>query len=128
MRSPAMLSVPMNPRLPNLPLTPCLSPSDSPPRSAWAKRGRERVAAGRVRRFRGARRILTALALLLSAVGAAAQGTAFTYQGQLQNNGSPASGTYNLQFFLYTNSTGGMHIAGPVETMGCSSPTGCSPC
>jgi hypothetical protein len=26
-----------------------------------------------------------------------AQGTAFTYQGQLQNNGAPASGTCNLQ-------------------------------
>jgi hypothetical protein len=27
-----------------------------------------------------------------------AQGTAFTYQGQLQNNGAPANGTYDLQF------------------------------
>ncbi len=43
-----------------------------------------------------------------------AQGTAFTYQGQLQNNGSPASGTYNLQFTLYTNATGGTASAGPV--------------
>ena len=32
-----------------------------------------------------------------------AQGTAFTYQGQLQNNGSPASGTYNLTFTLFNN-------------------------
>jgi hypothetical protein len=43
-----------------------------------------------------------------------AQGTAFTYQGQLQNSGSPANGTYNLQFLLYTNSAGGTPIAGPV--------------
>jgi hypothetical protein len=43
-----------------------------------------------------------------------AQGTAFTYQGQLQNNGSPASGTYNLTFSLYTNSTSGTAVAGPV--------------
>ena len=45
---------------------------------------------------------------------ALAQGTAFTYQGQLQSSGSPANGTYNLQFLLYTNSAGGTPIAGPV--------------
>jgi hypothetical protein len=43
-----------------------------------------------------------------------AQGTAFTYQGQLQNNSSPANGTYNLTFSLYTNSTSGTAVAGPV--------------
>ncbi|MGO8839215.1 MAG: hypothetical protein ACLQAH_09030 [Limisphaerales bacterium] len=43
-----------------------------------------------------------------------AQGTAFTYQGQLQNNGSPASGTYNLAFSLFNTNTGGVAIAGPV--------------
>jgi len=43
-----------------------------------------------------------------------AQGTAFTYQGRLQNNGSPASGTYNLTFTLFTNNTGGTAVAGPV--------------
>ena len=43
-----------------------------------------------------------------------AQGTAFTYQGQLQNNGSPASGTYNLTFTLFTNNVGGTAVAGPV--------------
>src|SRR5208337_1629194 len=53
---------------------------------------------------------------LLSAIFemAFAQGTAFTYQGQLQNNGSLASGTFNLQFTLYTNSAGGTAVAGPV--------------
>jgi hypothetical protein len=35
-----------------------------------------------------------------------AESTAFTYQGQLQNNGSPANGTYNFTFSLYTNSSG----------------------
>jgi hypothetical protein len=43
-----------------------------------------------------------------------AQGTAFTYQGQLQNNGGLASGTYNLTFSLYTNRTSGTAVAGPV--------------
>ena len=47
-----------------------------------------------------------------------AQGTAFTYQGQLQNNGSLASGTYNLQFMLFTNSSAGTPVAGPVTTNG----------
>jgi hypothetical protein len=45
---------------------------------------------------------------------ACAQGTAFTYEGQLQNNGSQASGAYNLTFSIYTNSIGGMAVAGPV--------------
>ena len=43
-----------------------------------------------------------------------AQGTAFTYQGQLQNNGGPASGTYNLTFSLFNTSIAGSAIAGPV--------------
>ena len=43
-----------------------------------------------------------------------AQGTAFTYQGQLQNNGSPASGAYNLTFSLFNTNTSGVAIAGPV--------------
>jgi hypothetical protein len=59
--------------------------------------------------------ILTLLSILTAQLSTAfAQGTAFTYQGQLQNNGSPASGTYNLQFSLYTNNTGGAAAAGPV--------------
>ena len=34
-----------------------------------------------------------------------AQGTAFTYQGQLQNNGSPASGSYAMTFTLFNTNT-----------------------
>ena len=34
-----------------------------------------------------------------------AQGTNFTYQGQLQNNGSPASGNYDFTFALFNNSS-----------------------
>ncbi|HEV2329429.1 MAG TPA: tail fiber domain-containing protein [Verrucomicrobiae bacterium] len=45
---------------------------------------------------------------------ARAQGTAFAYQGQLQNNGSPAHGTFNFQFSLFTSSTNGTAVAGPV--------------
>jgi hypothetical protein len=43
-----------------------------------------------------------------------AQGTAFTYQGQLRTYGSPASGTYDLTFTLFSTNFGGVVIAGPV--------------
>ena len=42
---------------------------------------------------------------------AAAQLTSFTYQGQLNNNGSPANGTFDLSFGLFTNSAGGSATA-----------------
>ncbi|EEF57835.1 FG-GAP repeat domain-containing protein [Pedosphaera parvula] len=46
--------------------------------------------------------LATALALFLGAdTGLQAQGTAFTYQGRLNLNGSPASGTYDFQFILF---------------------------
>src|SRR5208337_2054219 len=56
--------------------------------------------------------LLSALSTQLST--ALAQGTAFTYQGQLQNNGSPASGTYNLTFTLFNTNATGVPVAGPV--------------
>jgi hypothetical protein len=43
-----------------------------------------------------------------------AQGTAFTYQGQLQNSGNPVNGSYDLAFTLYTTNVTGSAIAGPV--------------
>ena len=45
---------------------------------------------------------------------ACAQGTGFTYQGQLENNGSPASGIYNLTFSLFNTNASGVAIAGTV--------------
>lgn len=45
---------------------------------------------------------------------AAAQGTAFTYQGQLNDNGSPANGNYDLRFTIYDSSSGPSLIAGPM--------------
>ena len=52
---------------------------------------------------------LLALCPLLSAlcISAAAQGTAFTYNGQLDANGNPANGSYDLCFTLYNASTNG---------------------
>ena len=62
--------------------------------------------------------LLAVLTLNLQLSTAFAQGTAFTYQGQLQNNGSPASGTYNLQFSLFNVSSGGSAVAGPLTSSG----------
>lgn len=45
--------------------------------------------------------------LLLSATGmACAQGTAFTYHGRLNDNGIPATGSYDLTFNICTNASG----------------------
>jgi hypothetical protein len=56
--------------------------------------------------------LLSTLNLQLSTVFA--QGTAFTDQGQLQNNGSPATGIYDLRFTIYDAVTNGNLIAGPL--------------
>ena len=48
-----------------------------------------------------------ALALFSSALWAAAQGTAFTYQGRLDDTGQCADGYYGFQFGLYGVQTGG---------------------
>jgi len=55
-----------------------------------------------------------ALALIAGVHQAAAQGTAFTYQGQLQNSGSPVNGGYDLTFTLFNVNAGGVAIVGPV--------------
>lgn len=43
-----------------------------------------------------------------------AQGTAFTYQGHLDDNGAPAQGCYDLQFALYATNLNGYAVAGPI--------------
>src|SRR5262249_22779625 len=43
-----------------------------------------------------------------------AQGTAFTYQGHLNDGGSPANGNYDLRFAVYDSAGGGNNIAGPL--------------
>jgi hypothetical protein len=63
------------------------------------------------------------LALLVPVARLAAQGTAFTYQGLL-NNGAPANGVYNLEFTLYAASSGGAPLAGPVTNTGVVFATG----
>jgi hypothetical protein len=60
--------------------------------------------------------ILFSQILLFGAMTTAclAQGTGFTYQGQLVNNGTPANGSYDLEFTLYATNVTGSSIAGPV--------------
>jgi len=51
---------------------------------------------------------------------AAAQGTAFTYQGQLLNNGTPVNSSIYLNFALYADSSGGSPVSGggPIAPVG----------
>src|SRR5260221_181087 len=53
--------------------------------------------------------------LLTCVTPAFAQGTAFTYQGQLNDGGNPANGSYDLTFALYGVSSGPGQIAGTVS-------------
>ncbi len=54
------------------------------------------------------------IGLLLFGTGAApaqsTTGSAFTYQGELQDNGVPATGSYDFEFALYTAATGGSAV------------------
>ena len=53
-------------------------------------------------------RICSKLAALLVSAGAAlAQDTSFVFQGTLTDGGVPATGNYDLRFFLYDSATGG---------------------
>ncbi|HEV2320371.1 MAG TPA: hypothetical protein VGV18_11510, partial [Verrucomicrobiae bacterium] len=58
--------------------------------------------------------LLLLSAAMATAATARAQGTAFSYQGRLQNNGMPVNGNYDLTFTLYTTNVGGGAVAGPV--------------
>jgi hypothetical protein len=65
---------------------------------------------------------LAGLFLLLSTINCQlstfAQGTAFTYQGRLNDGANPASGTYDLQFTIYDSTNQpGVVIAGPLTNV-----------
>src|SRR5579859_1721690 len=65
---------------------------------------------------------LIALALgavcCLQTTTVSAQGTNFTYQGQLLSGGATANGVYNLMFTLFNTNANGVPIAGPVTNSG----------
>jgi hypothetical protein len=59
--------------------------------------------------------LLTSCLLIIISRSAIAQGTAFTYQGRLNDGGSPANGNYDLRFTIYDSTNDpGVVIAGPV--------------
>jgi hypothetical protein len=59
-----------------------------------------------------------ALCSLLADVNpAVAQGTAFTYQGRLNNNASPANGNYDLVFGLFDGSNGVSQVGNTVTNL-----------
>jgi hypothetical protein len=47
-----------------------------------------------------------------------AQGTAFTYQGRLNNIGSPVNGLYDFQFSLFNAPSGGSQVGSTVTDLG----------
>ena len=54
------------------------------------------------------------LALLGAAASLRAQGTAFSYQGRLNQNGTSATGIYDLRFMIYDAASGLGIVAGPL--------------
>ncbi len=61
--------------------------------------------------------VLVGWSFVLLAVAAPAQPTAFTFQGQLHDQGLPATGVYDLRFVLRDAATGGGQVPGtPVPT------------
>jgi hypothetical protein len=59
-------------------------------------------------------RLLLTLLLLGCAARLSAQGTAFTYQGQLGDGGAPANGSYDFRFAIYNAVTNGSQTGPPV--------------
>jgi hypothetical protein len=60
--------------------------------------------------------VLFCLTLFASGPLGHAQGTAFTYQGQLKEYGIPAQGTYDLRFTLFGFASGGAQIGSDVTS------------
>jgi hypothetical protein len=58
------------------------------------------------------------LALFAGVHQIAAQGTAFTYQGRLNNAGGAANGTYDLTFKLWNASSGGSQVGSTLTVSG----------
>src|SRR5437762_13609916 len=59
----------------------------------------------------GCRLLAAFVCAWLFATNAAAQTTAFTYQGRLTDGGTSANGNYDLQFTLWDSASGGSQIA-----------------
>jgi hypothetical protein len=69
------------------------------------------------RLYKSGRRFLLVLFLLAASTSAGfAQTTAFNYQGRLTDTGTPANGTYDLQFALFDSLAGGAQV-GSTQTV-----------
>jgi len=55
------------------------------------------------------------LGLFCTCLSGKAQGTSFSYQGMLQDDGQPANGSYDFRFILYDDGTNGT-AQGPITT------------
>ena len=60
------------------------------------------------------RLIVLAAALLATVSSALAQGTAFTYQGRLNDSAAPATGSYDLTFALFNVVSGAGQVGNTV--------------
>jgi hypothetical protein len=58
--------------------------------------------------------LLALVAFNFQATTAHAQGTAFTYQGRLNDGTNPANGLYDVRFMVWDASTNGNLVAGPL--------------
>jgi len=58
--------------------------------------------------------ILILLLFCVTVADAFAQGTAFNYQGRLNENGVPVTGTYDLRFMVYDSLTAPHPVGGPL--------------
>src|SRR5688572_26172410 len=54
--------------------------------------------------------------VLLATTMASAQGTAFTYQGQLKSGTTPANANYDFEFALHSAPTGSTQVGSTVST------------
>ncbi|HUN80077.1 MAG TPA: hypothetical protein VMV81_01060 [Phycisphaerae bacterium] len=62
--------------------------------------------------------VATVAALTLIGSPAMAQPTAFTYQGQLKNGGSPADGSFDMTFRLFDADSDGNQVGGDIPVKG----------
>src|SRR5262249_46784115 len=67
-----------------------------------------------------AKAMLLAALILSIELGAFAQGTAFTYQCYLTQNGTALNGVYDLQFSLYSANNGGSQVGATLTTAAAS--------
>jgi hypothetical protein len=59
--------------------------------------------------------VITALILLVSAMTAFAQSSAFNYQGCLNDTGAAANGSFQFQFKLFDAASGGTQIGATIN-------------